>query len=374
MAAQTDSSAGFTADEIALIFKSLDVELESTIFQGQLLGIYTGIVAFTLWNICEDSENMSLRVLSYFCNTEISHADTRKCQPIGRAMVVVIMILHVMAAIDVALHWSYIRLIFVKHGQTVVDEYLAYISYNNLEIPIAITGIVSTICADSAMIWRCWMVWGKRWPIVVLPILFLISAIVFKATMTYKLSIDLAEPAFIDLLLILYLAFTLATTLWCTLMIIFRILSVGRASTGSGTPTRVYRHVIEILVESSALYAIFLLLEMVLVACKDAADYYMGVMAAFARGVAPTLLIGRVAAGQARPDDSWEGSVMSSLQFGRDSEQMGSQDDATQSVTVDNGLEVQPEREDNLEGVSEQRVNDEDSFLLYSHRHTEVHH
>ncbi|PBK63217.1 hypothetical protein ARMSODRAFT_546589 [Armillaria solidipes] len=193
--------------------------------------------------------------------------------------------------------------------------------------------------------------------------------------MAYDVFIDpLVADAFNDLLLILYLAFILATTLWCTLMIIFRILSVGRASTGSGRPFRVYRHVIEILVESSALYAMFLLLEMVLVASQNTADYYMDDMAAFARGVAPTLLIGRVAAGQARPDDSWEGSVMSSLQFGRDSEQMGSQDDVTQSVTVDHDLEVPPEREDNLEGVSEQRVNDDDSFLLYGHRHTEVPH
>ncbi len=51
---------------------------------------------------------------------------------------------------------------------------------------------------------------------------------------------------------------------------------------------------------------------------------------------------------------------MSSLHFGRDSEQMGSQDDATHSVTVDNGLEVPLEREDNLEGAFEHRVNDED--------------
>ncbi len=40
---------------------------------------------------------------------------------------------------------------------------------------------------------------------------------------------------------------------------------------------------------------------------------------------------------------------------------MGSQDNATQSVIVDNGLEVPPEREDNLKGAFEHRVNDEDS-------------
>ncbi|PBK63216.1 hypothetical protein ARMSODRAFT_963452 [Armillaria solidipes] len=94
---------------------------------------------------------MSLRVLSYFFNTEISRADTKKCKPIGRAMIVVIMILHVMATIDFALYWSYIRLIYVKHGQTFVDEYLAYLD-SNLAILMDITGIVSTICADSAMV------------------------------------------------------------------------------------------------------------------------------------------------------------------------------------------------------------------------------
>ncbi len=61
---------------------------------------------------------MSLRILSYFCDTEISHADTEKCKRIGKATIVVIMILYVMAAIDFALYWSYIRLIYVKHGQS----------------------------------------------------------------------------------------------------------------------------------------------------------------------------------------------------------------------------------------------------------------
>ncbi|KAK0219465.1 hypothetical protein EDD85DRAFT_1029040 [Armillaria nabsnona] len=341
MAAKTDSSANLTADDIALIFKYLDAQLNSLIFQGQLLGIYTGIVAFTLWNIY-----------------------TKTCQPIRRAMIVVIMILHVMAAIDFALRWLYICLIYIKHGQTFVNKYLWYFSISNFEIPMDITGMVFTICADSAMIWRCWMVWGKRWPIVVLPILFLIFGIVSKTIMMYKqcIGITVSSSAFIYLLMILYLAFVFATTLWCTLMAIFHILSVGRASTGSWRPFRVYRHAIEVLVESSALYAIFLLLDMPFVARQDAANNYTELVAAFARGVALTLLIGRVAAGQARPDDSWEGSVMSSLQFERDIEQMGSQDDATQSVTVDNDLEVPPEREDNLEVVSEQRLNDEDSF------------
>ncbi len=38
MAAQTDSSAGFTADDIALVFEVLNAELNSVILQGQLHG------------------------------------------------------------------------------------------------------------------------------------------------------------------------------------------------------------------------------------------------------------------------------------------------------------------------------------------------
>ncbi len=34
------------------------------------------------------------------------------------------------------------------------------------------------------------------------------------------------------------------------------------------------------------------------------------------QAIAPTLLVGRVAAGHARPDDSWQGSTISSLRFG----------------------------------------------------------
>ncbi len=67
-------------------------------------------------------------------------------------MIVAIMILHVMAAIDVALDWSHMHLISIKHRQTIVDKYLAFLNSRNVQIPIAITGIISTICADSATV------------------------------------------------------------------------------------------------------------------------------------------------------------------------------------------------------------------------------
>ncbi|KAK0194506.1 hypothetical protein F5146DRAFT_439460 [Armillaria mellea] len=284
---------------------------------------------------------------------EYLHTDANKCIPVGRAMIVVLLILNVLATVDFALQWSYIRIIYIKHGERFAIEYLMYSSPDRVEIGISIISIISTVLVDLSMIWRCWMVLGKRWPIVVLPILSLISGTVSRIIMTYEQCTNPEPKAFIDLLLILYQVFILATILWCTLLIIFRILSIGRANGGSGGPTTVYHRVIETLIESSALYAIFVLLNIVLVACNNAANNYMEAVASIARGAAPTLLIGRVAAGQARPDDSWQGSVMLSLRFGQDSEQIGSQDNATQSVTVNNDLEVLREGEGSLERVSE---------------------
>ncbi len=75
--------------------------------------------------------------------------------------------------------------------------------------------------------------------------------------------------------LTLYAAFNLATTLCCTLLIIYRILSVGRANSGAGGGLRAYRHVIKVLVESSALYSICTIMYMACSAANYSGQYYI---------------------------------------------------------------------------------------------------
>ncbi|PBK90748.1 hypothetical protein ARMGADRAFT_291857 [Armillaria gallica] len=104
----------------------------------------------------------------------------------------------------------------------------------------------------------------------------------------------------------------LASTLWCTSLIIYRIVTVARAGGG----LRDCHHVLEVLVESQALYSISLILYIAFLARNDISSIYFDTLAAVARRVAPTLLVGRVAAGHTRPDSSWQGSVTSgSLRF-----------------------------------------------------------
>ncbi len=59
---------------------------------------------------------------------------------------------------------------------------------------------------------------------------------------------------------VLYPSLILATLLWCTIFIIYRILRVGGVTAGM----RVYHRVIEMLVESAAVYSVVLVILLVL--------------------------------------------------------------------------------------------------------------
>ncbi|PBK93531.1 hypothetical protein ARMGADRAFT_1012377 [Armillaria gallica] len=300
MVAQNIIPLNLTDAEKAFILQSLDTNLNARILISLLHGIYTGIVAVTLWNIF-----------------------TSKSRPIGRTMVVVIILLYIVATINFVLNWLYVRSIFVEHGQDFRTRYLAQcIPSFESTVEMGVTGVICTILADSTIIWRCGIVWGRRWLVVLLPVLLLISGSVFKIIATFKISTT-AVTAY-PLGFALYSAFILATTLWCTLLIIYRIVAVAhRVSDG----LRTYRHVIEIMVESSALYSLTLILYVIFYAREDITLHYFDCLVGIARGIAPTLLVGRVAAGHARPDDSWQGSVISgSLRFNARSRAQDSQD------------------------------------------------
>ncbi|KAK0448487.1 uncharacterized protein EV420DRAFT_1711847 [Desarmillaria tabescens] len=316
MAAQTDFPPGLTE---AAIHQLLDYELNSGIFYFLLHGIYTGVLAVTLWSIY-----------------------ISKSQPIRRGLVIVTIVLYITTSINVAITWSSICSAFIDHGQNLWTKYFTYAEAN---VPVetlgaGIVSTISTILADSTMIWRCWQVWGQCWLIVLIPILCLFSGVVCNILVFHQefLSGFMMNP----LLQILYISFSLATTLFCTLLIIYRIWRVGQINNGG---LRVYGHMIEVLVESAALFSISLILYVVLDASNSSAYYYIDRLAAILRGVTPTLLIGRIVAGHARPDDSWQGSIASSLNFRPGHSQTSSQEDSMISINLSDDLEAQqPER------------------------------
>ncbi|KAK0445281.1 uncharacterized protein EV420DRAFT_1768027 [Desarmillaria tabescens] len=341
MTAQTNASIpiSLTDSDIAYLTNCSDASLNSTILLSLLLGIYTGIIAVTMWNIT-----------------------ISKSQHIGQAMVVVIIILYIMTIIGFGMTWSLLSSEFISYGENMWTRYLKDVTNNILgTIGVGVTGIIGGILADSIMIWRCWMIWGKHWLVIVLPSLCLICGVVFKTITMHLLFISNTWPSYFYLML--YASFTLATTLWCTALIVYRILSVGQTNNGIRGALGIYRHIIEVLVESSTLYSICLILYVANFACNTWGEDYVEVITLIARGIAPTLLIGRVAAGHARPDDSWEGSIMSSLHFGQGQSQTSIQEDSIISINLDSDLEAQAEQVDEPEDAQRgsQRVNSDDT-------------
>ncbi|PBK70835.1 hypothetical protein ARMSODRAFT_1033739 [Armillaria solidipes] len=324
MAAQTGIPSDFTDDDKAVIFQFLDAELNSTILYALLYGIYTGILAVTLWNI-----------------------SINKSWPIRRATVVVIILLHALITIDVAVEWSHIRFALIENGQTFWTVYLYFDSINTAYWGNVIVASISTILADSYMIWCCWMVWGRCWLVVLLPIFSLVATIVSRSMGEYYGYIYASTLS--DVFVLLYISFVLATTLSCTLLIIYRIVAVAGIRHGAADRLGVFRRFIEVLVESSALYSLSLMLDLAFTVRKDPRLYYFDIIAGIAKGVAPTLLVGRAAAGHTRPREDSDGSTVSSLHFQTPSEHgMTSsqhEESTVQSSVLAMDIEAQPEQQ-----------------------------
>ncbi|KAK0189910.1 hypothetical protein F5146DRAFT_1224897 [Armillaria mellea] len=323
MAAYAARWSDLTDDDKASIFQSLDAILNSEILYSLLHGIYTGIVTITLWNI--------------FIN---------KRRLIQRSTVVMIVLLHALITFNFAVAWSYIHSAFIENGQSFRTVYSRlYGPAHAVFWETCVTATLGTILADLYMIWCCWMVWGQRWRFVLLPILSFISAIgdsirsrllssysqrsysVVKFIEEYQAYFNTSYEVF----LLLYISFILVTTLWCTSLIIYRILTV---------------HLIEVLVESSALYSISLIVYLALAVHEDSWMYYLDTIAAVAKGVTPTLLVGRAVAGHTRPKDDCDESAVSTLRFQMPSELCTTnfRESTMQSAVLEIDTEAQPER------------------------------
>ncbi|KAK0482231.1 hypothetical protein IW261DRAFT_1466913 [Armillaria novae-zelandiae] len=208
---------------------------------------------------------------------------------------------------------------------------------------MAIAASVSIILADLYMIWCCWMVWGRRWPVILLPMSSLVASVVSRIMIFLYY-----EDAIAKLFLTLYISLILATTLSCTLLIIYRIISVAGIKRGAIGRLGIYRRLIGVLLESSALYSTSLILYLAFTIRSDLKMLYFYVIASIAKGVAPTLLVGRAAAGHTRPRDDCDISIVSSLHFqppsgpGTTSSQLA--DSTIQNAVPAMDIEAQPER------------------------------
>ncbi|KAL7277248.1 hypothetical protein ACG7TL_009101 [Trametes sanguinea] len=148
---------------------------------------------------------------------------------------------------------------------------------------------LSDLLGDFVLIYRCWIVWGPC------------IAEVVHLVLTIDPNAPVAPPAIVPLGLAGY-ALPLATNILTTALIVARLWHTARAAEArcrgrmAGT-VRVAKAAVAIIVESGALYLAAQLVLVVLFALEHPAQAVVAVMAVQIYGIAPTLIVLRVALG-----------------------------------------------------------------------------
>ncbi|KAK0215595.1 hypothetical protein IW262DRAFT_1299841 [Armillaria fumosa] len=173
---------------------------------------------------------------------------------------------------------------------------------------------LNLLIADCTIIWRCWVVWAHDWRVMILPIFFVVGEIVCGGIgVVYQFLVSQDDETGI-MWALATMATTLGTNILCTALIVGRILYVARGQHGIIGGIRTYRGVLEIVVESAALYSITFVVLMILYALGSDAYIYPLLLCYPITAIAPTLIVLRVTLGQARPEESSQ-ETQSSLYF-----------------------------------------------------------
>ncbi|KAJ6559712.1 hypothetical protein B0H19DRAFT_1260411 [Mycena capillaripes] len=201
-----------------------------------------------------------------------------------------------------------VQFAFVEHGDT-IESSIAYIAQPSLPRSLlgAIALTINTMIADFVLIWRCWTMWNRNWKIITLPLTCTLvgAGLGFRsiAAQVDFVHDPLSSPTtYIDFGNA-YFGLILATTTSATFLILFRIYKMSEKSTRKSMK---YGRVIEMVVESAALYLVALVVYIPLSIQGSANVAYPQALVAQLTGMAPTLLVARVAFGLSRPDTTWQ--------------------------------------------------------------------
>ncbi|KAK0430834.1 hypothetical protein EV421DRAFT_1931817 [Armillaria borealis] len=259
-----------------VIFSVLELNMDCLILESLLHGLYTGLVVVTLWTM---------------------FASPKRSQ--GTFLRTIIIMLYVLSTITFTKDWIFERRAFIEYGNNYYYVYAALVHVSpwwRADFLISsITGGISTLLVDVTIIWRCWILWDRKWRVVFIPIICTVAGMAMKIiqtlsnllSFTYDISKSAQFAGEIDWSLI-YILMTLATTVICTILILYRIVRLAHRIS-------LFRSIISTLVESSAMYSLVLIVYLALVVKNLEIAYYADTFASYVKVIAPTLLVLRVA-------------------------------------------------------------------------------
>lgn len=162
---------------------------------------------------------------------------------------------------------------------------------------------LAVIVGDSLVIHRCYVIWGKDWRVIVLPIICLVFSIAASGVIAKAISTP-GSKVFSPLLLTwvpIYFGTSFATNLIVTLLIAYKLYVAGKAVSGTGGH---YWRTIAIVAESGAIYPIANLFVIILFAVKSSAQAIPVNALAQLVAIAPTIIIIQVQSGNSQASGS----------------------------------------------------------------------
>ncbi|KAG7096548.1 hypothetical protein E1B28_003971 [Marasmius oreades] len=224
----------------------------------------------------------------------------RHRSPRRHVVAFLIIILFTLSTIHNATYWAYVHRAFISHGETSQSTANALNEYPTWFIGLTSVSDVNAILADCIIIRRTWVVWGPDYRVIILPVISTMLMTVFSILAIYQtVTFTTFGVVGVDYATALY-ASTFSTTVICTIAIVYKVLKVGGRNN-----LRTYQGVVEVVVESSVLYCIATLFALITYVKSGPASEFASAFWTSVTGIAPTLLVARVASGEARPDYTW---------------------------------------------------------------------
>ncbi|KAK0439679.1 uncharacterized protein EV420DRAFT_1733612 [Desarmillaria tabescens] len=268
-----------------------DSWFNAVIIESLAHGMYTALLAVVLW-----------RILLF------SVPPRRQTKVLAGISV----FMYIMATIHIAVRWYYARRAFITKGQTEETRYFALIDSliagGPLWVPTIASVVASTniLMADCVIIWRCWVIWGRNWRIIVLPSICTLCGTLFDIFFLFQELTPFtgsqgssSTPWGSDSIKwgVAYYSMTLSTTIICTVLIVYRLVQASTTSLSLSIAVNPYYRVMEIMVESAVLYVIALVIYIPFIATNNPNSLYPQVVLVSVTGIAPTLILLRVASG-----------------------------------------------------------------------------
>jgi len=261
-------------------------EVVALVLECCFFGIFTPFFFVTLWVL--------------FNRSSTGHT--------SRPLVLTVCFMYILAVTHLSIDVYRAVEAFVAYADIPHESLVFYGKLNNpTEITKTAVYALQTIVADGFLVWRCYIVWGEHWSIIVLPVIMVLGTTSSAVVVCWEFSRTKPGSVVFESVLAPWItsawSMTLGTTLFCTGLIAFKIWQSQQLlkqvrMRSTLTPIMV------IIIESGAVYSAAMISIIAAYASGNNSQYIIVDFLPSLIGIVFTLIIVRVALGISSSDNS----------------------------------------------------------------------